>query len=277
MKWVCRIKRLGRLIHAGDPMTKVATIASLVRTAAKQESDFVATIIGVFEEEDVDRIWEFFDRLNIPRSQGAESGLLDPLPSLITDATTRIWDFQAEHKISKGVQRYLDRHERKIKWHATHPSIEGTENVLLLFRAAMSVTELRLKRLKLLLDSKDEITAHEWWIARELMNRGYLSFRNFLNLAAGPWVDAIQVAVDRDELAEKLGNFYELVDAQVRLLEDMRGLIEDRRMELTVLPDGYPPVNPPRYFGGDLMGRGPWKQFWANLNSKAHYFRESIG
>ncbi len=258
-------------------MTKVATIASLVRTAAKQESDFVATIIGVFEEEDVDRIWEFFDRLNIPRSQGAESGLLDPLPTLITDATTRIWTFQDEKKISTGVQRYLDRHERKIKWHATHPSIEGIENVLLLFRAAMAVTELRLQRLKLLMHSKDELTPVEWSIARDLMNRGYLSFRNFLNLAAGPWVDAVQNAVARDDLADKLGNFYELVDAQVRHLEDMRGMLEDRRMELTVVPEGYPPVNPPKYFGGDLMGRGPWKQFWANLNSKAHHFRESIG
>jgi hypothetical protein len=258
-------------------MTKVATIASLVRTAAKQESDFVAVVIAVFEEAEVERIWEFFDRMNIPRSQGAEGGLLDPLPSLLCDATLHIWDFQAEHKISKGVQRYLDRHERKIKWHATHPSIEGTENVLLLFRAAMAVTELRLQRLKLLLHTKDEITPIEWHIARELMNRSYLSFRNFLNLAAGPWVDAVLVAVERDQLSEKLGNFYELVDAQVRLLEDMRGLIEDRRMELTVIPEGYPPVNPPKYFGGDLMGRGPWKQFWTNLNSKAHHFRESVG
>jgi len=258
-------------------MTKVATIASLVRTAAKQEPEFVATILAVFEEAEIDRIWEFFDRLNIPRSQGAEGGLLDPLPTLITPATTKIWGFQAEKKISKGVQRYLDRHERKIKWHATHPSIEGTENVLLLFRACMMVTELRLRRLKILLDSKDELTPIEWSIARDLMNRGFLSFRNFLNLAAGPWVDAVMVSVSREDLAEKMGNFYELVDAQVRLLEDMRGLIEDRRMELTVLPEGFAPVNPPKYFGGDLMGRGPWKQFWANLNSKAHHFRESIG
>ena len=258
-------------------MTKVATIASLVRTAAKQESEFVSTIFAIFEEGDVDRIWEFFDRLNITRSQGAEGGLLDPLPSAISEATTTIWDFQAEKKISKGVQRYLDRHERKIKWHVSHPSIEGIENVLLLFRACMIVTELRLARLKKLLASKDELTPTEWSIARDLMNRGFLSFRNFLDLAAGPWVDAVLVAVPRDDLAEKLGNFYELVDNQVRVLEDVRGIIEDRRMELTVLPEGFPPVNPPKYFGGDLMGRGPWKQFWANLNSKAHHFRESIG
>ena len=60
---------------------KVATIASLVRIAARNEADFVASTLQVFAEEKPERSAEFFDRLNIPRSQGGE-GLLEPLPTL---------------------------------------------------------------------------------------------------------------------------------------------------------------------------------------------------
>lgn len=257
-------------------MSKVATIASLVRAAAKEESEFVSTIVGVFEEDDPERIAEFFDRLNIPRSQGAEGGLTEPLPDLETPATIKVWGFEEEAEISKGMQRFLDRHERKIKWHAGHPSIEGTENVLLLFRAATVVTNLRLRRLRKLLASKDELTPAEWAIARELTNRTFLSFRNFLNLTATDWTEAVLASLPREELTEKLGNFYEIVDKEIRWLEEQRNLVEERRQELTVLPDGYPPVKPPNYFGGDLLGRGPWKQYWANVNGRAHAFREAL-
>jgi hypothetical protein len=256
-------------------MTKVATIASLVRNAARSETEFFNTVEAVFEERDVERAAEFFDRLNVPRSTGAEA--LEQDIHVPTPIMLEVTDFHDEQKISNGIQRYLDRHERKLKWHAGHPSIEGAENVLLLFREAMFVTMIRLRRLQNLLDKTDELTVDEWAISRELMNRSYLSFRNFLDLAAGDWIDAVNSAVPRDELAEKLGSFYELIDNHIRELEDARTRIEDRRQEITVLPEGFPPVKPPNYFGGDLMGRGPWKQFWNNLNAKAHHFRESVG
>lgn len=258
-------------------MSKVATIASLVRAAAKEESEFVSTIVGVFEEDDPERIAEFFDRLNIPRSQGAEGGLTDTLPDIDTPATNKVWGFEEESEISKGMQRFLDRHERKIKWHASHPSIEGTENVLLLFRAATLVTNLRLRRLRKLLGSKDELTPQEWAIARELTNRTYLSFRNFLSVTATDWIEAVVASLPREELGDKLGNFYEIVDKEIRWLEEQRNHIEERRQELTVVPEGFPPVKPPNYFGGDLLGRGPWKQYWASLNARAHAFREALG
>ena len=60
-------------------------------------------------------------------------------------------------------------------------------------------------------------------------------------------------------------------------LEEARERVEERRSELTVLPEGHPPVKPPLYFGGDVLGRGPWTQYWKALNSKAHHFRESVG
>src|SRR5688500_16551494 len=199
-------------------MSKQATIASLVRTAAKTEAEFMSTVEGIFEEDDVDRIWEFFDRLNIPRSQGAEDNLLGALPEATGIAVTKRFPYDAELKVSNGIQRFLDRHERKIKWHATHPAMDGVDNVMLLFRAAMAITNLRLVRLRRLLQTKDELSPNEWSSARKLMNNSFLSFRNFLTLVAGEWVDAMQSTVPQADLAAKLGRFYELVDAEIQRL-----------------------------------------------------------
>ncbi|MCB9668429.1 MAG: hypothetical protein H6736_02525 [Alphaproteobacteria bacterium] len=266
-------------------MSKSATIASLVRTASRSEAEFHATIEEVFAEGDLSRVADFFDKLNIPRSTGAEDGLFKDVPVPSGSALT-IGTFEEEHAISSGIQRYLDRHERKIKWHATHPGTEGIPNVLLLFREAMFVTNLRLKRLEILLDAADELTPAQWAVSREMMNRSYLSFRNFLQITAHDWVDALVSTMSPDEIADQLRNpspgggavddFYQLVDHQIRELEEARERLEARRMELTVVPEGFPPVKPPNYFGGDLMGRGPWKQFWNHLNAAAHHFRESV-
>jgi len=261
-------------------MTKVATISSLVRKATRSEESFYETIQEVFEEQDVERIAEFFDKLNIPRSVGADSGLLNPIPPYSQEMlwVTNLTD---EGLIGDGIQRYLDRHVRKIKWHAGHPSAEGIENVLLVLRESMFVTTLRLKRLQLLLDNTDELTPIEWAISREQMNRAYLSFRNFINLTATAWMDAVSTVVPREELTAALCspelNFYELIDDHIRMLDESHDRIEVRRLELTVVPEGFPPVKPPNYFGGDLLGRGPWKQYWKNLNERAHQFRESVG
>ena len=266
-------------------MSKAVTTASLVRAAARSEADFYATIHDVFEEGDMARVAEFFDKLNIPRSTGADGGLFR-LTRKPGETELHVTNLTEEHAISQGIQRYLDRHERKIKWHAGHPSEEGIENVLLLFREAMYVTNLRLQRLQVLLERTDELTPSEWAISREMMNRSYLSFRNFLQLTAHDWVDAMGAVMSRDELGERLKNptpndetvedFYQLVDQQVLDLEAAREAIEERRIELAVAPEGFPPVKPPNYFGGDLMGRGPWKQFWSHLNASAHHFRESV-
>ena len=83
------------------------------------------------------------------------------------------------------------------------------------------------------------------------------------------------MSLDRNEVSDKLRDFYELVDQSVRSLEEHRSRIEERRLELTVSPEGFPPVKPPNYFGGDIMGLGPWTQYWKNLNSRAHHFRET--
>ncbi len=256
-------------------MSKEVTIASLVRTASRGENEFITTAQAVLDDEPLDRVADFFDKMNIPRSVGAEE-LHHALPVLKV-TPDRIGTFEEEGAISDGIQKYLDRHQRKIKWHAGHPSIEGAENVLLIMRCAMAVTDMRLERLLYVLSTKDELSLIEWHISRTMMNKSYLSFRNFLNLLAGPWIDAMQASVARDDLLEKLGNFYEFIDEKIRGLEEYRVKIEERRADLTVLPEGYPPVKPPNYFGGDLLGRGPWKQFWNSVDNRAHTFREAIG
>ncbi|MEQ1567727.1 MAG: hypothetical protein ABMA64_18950 [Myxococcota bacterium] len=259
-------------------MSKQATIASLVRAAANTEAEFIATVESIFDEDEIERIQEFFDRLNIPRKQGGNDELHGPVPDVVGSATTKLFTFKQEVAISEdGIQRFLDRHERKIKWHATHPAVDGIDNVVLLFRAAMTITNLRLVRLRRLLQTKDELTPLEWADARKLMNNSFLSFRNFLTLVAGEWIEAMQSTVPQEEITAKLGRFYELVDAEIQRLDKLKDDLEARRRELAVLPDGYPPVKPPVYFHGDLLGKGPWKLFWQSLNDKAHHFREAVG
>lgn len=257
-------------------MSKVATIASLVRVAARTEAEFTETVQQVLDEKDPERLGEFFDRLNIPRSVGAAEGMNAPLPEF-TVTPEHITDFGAEQGVSDGIQKFLDRHVRKIKWHATHPSVEGTENVMLVMRASMATDELRLDRLQLLLRAKGELTPREWATAREIMNRSYLTFRNFLTLLVVDWAEAMNNTVGREQLVEKMGPFHEVVDAHLRSLEEHRDRIEERRQELTVIPEEFPPVKPPNYFGGDLLGPGPWKQYWEAVNSRAHQFREALG
>ena len=259
-------------------MSKQATIASLVRSAAKSESEFVETIIEVFSDGDAERIAEFFDRLNIPRSVGAEGGdLRGAVPNLAVEGTMNVFGFDEEVAIGKGIQRFLDRHERKIKWHATHPTLEGTENVLLLFRACMATTTLRLARLRKLLASRSELSPLEWSQARRLMNKAYISFRNFLELVTDQWLEAMKTSFEAGELSNQLGSFYELVDGHIQALEKHKDELEEKRRELSVLPEGYPPVKPPVYFHGDLLGKGPWKLYWTSINGRAHTFREAVG
>jgi hypothetical protein len=255
-------------------MSKQVTISSLVRQASKSEAEFVETLNAIFEERDAERVADFFDRLNIPRSVEGEA-FNSPLGDASV-AAREITNYDDEAHINRGIQKYMDRHLKKLKWHAQRPSVEGTRNVLLLMRESMIVTELRLRRLRALMMSKDELTPEEWSIARDLMNRAYLSFRHFLIQLGGAWIDACLATLDREELAATLGNFYEIIDQTVRKLEEHRHEIEERRVVLSVLPPGHPPVKPPIYFGGDIMGRGPWKQFWSVIEDRAHHFREAL-
>lgn len=255
-------------------MSKPATIASLNRAAARSEEEFVATVQEVLEAADHERTAEFFDKMNIPRSVAGEN-TTEALPTFIVNAEG-LGSYEQEQLIGEGIQKFLERHERKVRWHATHQSPEGVDNAVLIARTAFAITLHRFERLQILLRSKDEVSAQEWAIARELMNRAYLTFRNYLDLLAGAWVESMVAAEGRDKVIARLGSFYALVDDALRALEQHRKRIEERRIELTVIPmsDQYPPVKPPNYFGGDLMGVGPWSQFWHLVQARAQAFRE---
>lgn len=255
-------------------MSKVATIASLNRAAARSEEEFVTTAQGVIDEAEHERTAEFFDKMNIPRSVPGEN-TNEPLPAF-TVAADGIGDYEQEQAIGAGIQKFMERHERKIKWHAGHPSLDGADNVVFIMRTASAATLHRFERLQLLLRAKDEVSAQEWAIARELMNRAYLTYRNFLDLMIGPWLEAVVNLEGREKITERLGNFYELIDETLRAMEQHRKRIEERRTELTVVPirEIYPPVKPPKYFAGDLMGVGPWSQFWHQVQVRAQHFRE---
>ena len=256
-------------------MSKGATLSSLLRVAARTEEDFVTVVQSVLDESDHARTAEFFDKMNIPRSVLGEK-TMEPITEF-TLTPDQVGDYEQEHAIGLGIQKYMDRHERKIKWHVGHPSLEGSGNVIFVMRCASSVTNMRLERLHYLLNSKDELSVREWFISRELMNKAFLSYRNHLRLASGPWTDAMNMNVDPMEFSDRLDSFYEIIDGQLRQLEEHRKKIEERRVELTVTPEGFPPVKPPNYFGGDLMNVGPWAQYWNNVTQRAHHFRESIG
>ena len=89
------------------------------------------------------------------------------------------------------------------------------------------------------------------------------------------WMEVIKVTFTQDEIADLLGNFYEYIDQELRVLDEMRDAIEARRQDLTVHPEGFNPVTPPVYFGGDVLSPGPWTQYWAAVEQTAHQFRES--
>ena len=87
--------------------------------------------------------------------------------------------------------------------------------------------------------------------------------------------------VARPLLIAKTGDTLETIRHQYGDFDWMFGRFVDgvdvHMVDVVRSPEGLPPVKPPIYFSGDLLGRGPWKQFWANVNSRAHNFRESIG
>lgn len=255
-------------------MSKPVTISSLVRQAAKSETEFVETIRSVCAEEPPERIADFFDRLNVPRSVEGDN-LNEPLADL-SGTGTPVGSFEEERAIGEGIQKYMDRHLRKVKWHANRPSMEGARNAMLVMREMMMVTDVRLFRLRALLATKDELTPVEWATARELMRSAFLGFRHFLVQFGNQWIDSSLAQLGREEMEAEVGTFHELIDETIRKLEEHREAIESRRQELTVLPEEYPPVKPPRYFGGDLMGAGPWRQYWNTVEDSAHHFREAL-
>ena len=82
-------------------MSKVATIASLVRAAARTEDEFSTTVQSVVEESDHARTAEFFDKMNIPRSVAGDK-TTETLAAIIV-TPDQIGDYEEEKAIADGI------------------------------------------------------------------------------------------------------------------------------------------------------------------------------
>jgi hypothetical protein len=252
------------------------TISALIREAAKTEENFKRILNEEVLADNPERIEEFFGKLNIPRSTKADDTLVEDL-SLGDLGVITVTTFEAEIQVADGIQKFMDRHMRKLKWHTAHPALDGMDNCVRLYRAMGIVTELRIHRVLALLQSKDRLTVAEWGFARELLNRAYRELREATAIVCSPWVDALFSLDDRDEVIERLAPFAATVAGHAQAVRELREKVEERRVQMEVKPDNYPVVKPPRYFGGDLLDVGSWRHFWGELSGHIDTLNNSLG
>ncbi len=252
------------------------TISTLVREAAKTEENFKTILNEEMIGDQPERIGEFFAKLNIPRSTKADDTLVEAF-ALGDVSKITVTTFEAELEVADGIQKFMDRHMRKLKWHTAHPALEGMDNCVRLFRAMGIVTELRIHRVLALLHAKDRLTVDEWGAARELLNRAYRELREASAIVCSPWIDALFSLDARDEVIERLSPFSEMVSAYAQTVRELREKVEERRVLMEVKPEDYPVVRPPRYFGGDLLDVGSWRHFWGELSGHVDGLRNSLG
>ncbi len=255
--------------------TPKPTITVLVREAARSETAFLATLNEILLDEEPGRLEEFFTKLNIPRSSRTDDTLSGD--SGTSEAGLTVTTFEQEVRVTEGIQKFLDRHVRKLKWHVSHPTLDGAQNGLRLYRALAMVSRLRVRRTLALLEGRTRLTVREWGVARELLNRAYREFREATSIVTTTWVDALAAQNDRDGVKAALAGLPGIVTEQVRAIGELRDRIEMRRQALEVKPDAYPAVKPPRYFGGDLLDGPSWKHFWGEVNGMADTARNNLG
>ena len=252
-------------------MAKPPSIASLVRAAAVSEAAFINTMTQVLDTEEPERVIEIFGRVNVPKVYTE----LVEAPD-IHDVEIKVSDYELEEVLAGGFNTYIDRHARKIKWHTTHASDESIVAVSNVYSAASAIAALRVRRVIALLDTKEIFSAEEWGVTRELINRAFRDFRELTKLLVNRWLPAAQEVVDAALLFEGVTHIPSLIRKRAQRFARLREEIEARRVNITVQPDGYPPVRPPRYFGGDLMEEGSWKIYWDELGALADSLEQTL-
>ena len=251
-------------------------ISTLVREAAKNEANFLTVVNQELLSDAPGRIEEFFSKLNIPRSTKADDTLVEQL-TLGSPDRFAVTCFEDEVKVAEGIQKFMDRHMRKLKWHVAHPAIEGITNCVRLYRAMGITTELRVLRILALMKAKQRLTVAEWGVARELLNRAYRELREATGIVTGPWIDALFSLDNRDQVLADLAPFAGIVASYVQSLRALRESIEERRAQMEVKPEGYAVVRPPRYFGGDLLDASSWRHFWGEITGMSDALRNTLG
>ena len=239
------------------------SITTLQNRAAKSEQDFREAFDEIIDCSTED-FGEFFGKLNIPRTLKAnpENGLPDPdLSCLCGDYQPEVSDFDAEVSILSQMAEFHVRHVRKLQWHSSHAEAEAVPNVRRLYRAVAVAVSIRLSRVSVLLQAKDDLNAMEWSMARMLANRALSDFREATTVVATSYLDDLMSAVAQEQLAEVLAPLVETVGKAVSVVEDKRVGFEMRRQDLSVIPAGYPAVKPAPYFTGDVLEAAAWTRY----------------
>ena len=253
-------------------MAKAPTIASLVRLAGKSDVDFVNTTSQVLEETDVARVSEFLTRLNIPLDVPAsEEEARNP-----EDVGMHTPDFENEVSIAAAFEKYFERHLRKIKWHISHPELDSIAPGIRIFGCMGFMAEMRIRRVLALMSQKEVLTPAEWGTARELLNRTYRHFRVATTLVTENWMESLLENCDQDTVRESMAPLPGIINDVADRLSALRELVEARREDMAVQPEGYPIVRPPRYFGGDLMDQTSWKHYWGDVGTLADNLRQHV-
>lgn len=254
-------------------MAKPPTIASLVRTATTSQEQYIINTTEMFAEHDSDRIIEYFGRLSLPRTWAEEKPAEFGEEAVLSARSVHI-----ELAEMAGVTKYLERNQRKIKWHVTHPGIDGASSVALIFAAQADFAMLRIRRVLHLISNIDVLTPEDWGVARELLNRAFRDYRQTLGLVTGRWMEALmETAETHEAFVEAMAPFPALIREKTAALEAQREDIEKVREALSVQPPGYPLVKPPRYFGGDLLDNSSWGHFWGEVGKMGDGLRQQVG
>jgi hypothetical protein len=128
------------------------------------------------------------------------------------------------------------------------------------------ISAIRIRRVIMLLGTKEMFSAHEWGRSRELLNRTFRDFRELTKLLVNKWLPITMESVDPEEVRAGAATLPSVVRTRNDLFHRLRGEVEVRRLQIAVKPDGYPAVRPPRYFGGDLLDEGAWRIYSAEIN-----------
>lgn len=253
---------------------KRPSIASLVRDAGASEAGFVTALDTVLKEKDTERFVEFATRLNQPLRMEDSEEEAAGIDTLEIDVS----DFDTETIYAGALNKFNARHMRKIKWHISHPDIDTVGPGIRIYRCMARISELRLRRMIALLNSKEVLNPTEWGLARELMNCAYREFRDATELVTQTWLDSLFENFEHDEVRQRFSDLPNVVDSWADRLSALRDEVETRRADMAVQPpEPYPTVRPPRYFGGDLMAQSAWKHYWGEVGTLADSLRQHVG
>ncbi len=251
---------------------KPPTLASLVRLAGATEESFIEGTLAILQEGDNERSVEFLTRLNLPRDFGLNP---DGIPSL-EGLDVAVVDWQTETVIIEGMEKFIERHIRKLKWLVNHPDVEAVNAGVGLYRSKCIMTELRIRRVLALLQQSEVLNPIEWGVARELLNRAYRDFRRSSSLLTHQFYESMVGSVEREEVRAALSPVPLVMKQHIARLAGLRDEVEVARQDLAVQPEGYPIVRPPRYFGGDLMETMSWKHFWGEVGTLQDSMRQHV-